>query len=169
MTEHDSIVVLGAQVRPDGTPSQTLKRRLLLALEVWRKTPVPIVCCGAKGRDEPETEACFMARFLAENGVPHAALLLEDASYDTIQNIRNAKILLQKSGLSKPLLPPGARVTVVTSDYHLPRAKTICRKEKLSLAGGRGSRSRLAYLPKSCAREILAWGKFILVYFLRYS
>ena len=34
MTEHDSIVVLGAQVRPDGTPSQTLKRRLLLALEV---------------------------------------------------------------------------------------------------------------------------------------
>ena len=161
MTEHDSFVVLGAQVRPDGTPSQTLKRRLLLALEVWRKTPVPIVCCGAKGRDEPETEACFMARFLAENGVPHAALLLEDASYDTIQNIRNAKILLQKSGLSKPLL--------ITSDYHLPRAKAICRKEKLSLAGGRGSRSRLAYLPKSCAREILAWGKFILVYFLRYS
>ena len=139
MTEHDSIVVLGAQVRPDGTPLQTLKRRLLLALEVWRKTPVPIVCCGAKGRDEPETEACFMARFLAENGVPHAALLLEDASYDTIQNIRNAKILLQKSGLSKPLL--------ITSDYHLPRAKAICRKEKLSLAGG----------------------KFILIYFLRYS
>ena len=46
MTEHDSIVVLGAQMRPDGTPSQTLKRRLLLALEVWRKTLVPIVCCG---------------------------------------------------------------------------------------------------------------------------
>lgn len=161
MTEYDSIVVLGAQVRPEGVPSQTLRRRLLLALETWRSHPAPIVCCGAQGGDEPEAEAEFMARFLAEQGVPRASLLIENKSRDTIENIRFARALLHENGLTRPLL--------ITSDYHLPRAKAICRREKLPLAGGAGSRSRMAYLPKSCARELLAWGKFVLVYWFRLS
>ena len=153
------LLILGAQVKPDGSPSVQLALRLETALAAYRASPCRIIACGAQGADEPRPEGEVMRDWLIARGAAPSDVLAETDSRRTRQNLQNAAALL----------PPGARVTVVTSDYHLPRAKTICRKEKLSLAGGRGSRSRLAYLPKSCAREILAWGKFILVYFLRYS
>lgn len=155
----DAIIVLGAQLRPDGTPSETLRRRLVLAFETWQKRPVPILCCGAKGRNEPEAEGAFMARYLVALGVPARQAIAEVESYDTVENIRNARALLRQMGLSRPFL--------ITSDYHLPRALAICKMEKLPPVGGAGSRSRLVYLPKNWGREVLAWGKFVLVYLFR--
>ena len=37
--EFDTIIVLGAQVKADGTPSVALERRLTAALEEYRKQP----------------------------------------------------------------------------------------------------------------------------------
>lgn len=155
-TDFDSILVLGAQLRPDGTPSETLRRRLVLALETWQRKPVPIISCGAQGHNEPECEGDFMSRWLMERGVPAHQAISENKSFDTIQNLRNAQKILKEMGLSKPF--------VITSDYHLPRAKAICLMEGLNTCGGAGSRSKIRYIPKNWGREVLAWGKFVLVY-----
>ena len=48
---YDAIIVLGAQVRPDGTPSIQLQWRLDAAAEAYRKHPCIIVVCGAQGSD----------------------------------------------------------------------------------------------------------------------
>ena len=45
--ESDVIIVLGAQVKPDGTPSVALERRLTLALETYKAQPQMIIVCGA--------------------------------------------------------------------------------------------------------------------------
>ena len=68
--DYDALIVLGAQVKPDGTPSVQLEWRLDCAVEVWQKKQVPIVVCGAKGKDEPEPEANAMKSYLMGKGVP---------------------------------------------------------------------------------------------------
>ena len=47
VAESDVIIVLGAQVKPDGTPSVALERRLTLALETYREQAQTIIVCGA--------------------------------------------------------------------------------------------------------------------------
>ena len=54
--DFDTIIVLGAQVKADGTPSVALERRLTAALEEYRKKPSMMIVCGAQGSDEPRAE-----------------------------------------------------------------------------------------------------------------
>ena len=51
--DYDAIIVLGAQVKQDGTPSVQLSWRLDRAAEVWEKKNVPVVVCGAQGKESP--------------------------------------------------------------------------------------------------------------------
>ena len=61
------------------------------------------------------------------------------------------------------LLPPGAQsITIVTSDYHLPRAMQLARDLGLS-ADGIGSPCKPEYWVKNHFREVLAWGKYFAV------
>jgi uncharacterized SAM-binding protein YcdF (DUF218 family) len=155
---YDAIVVLGAQVREDGTPSEALRRRMALALLRFRGHPVPIICCGARGVNEPEAEGAFMCRWLADKGVPPELLLPETESFDTMQNLRNAQRIMAARGLSRAL--------VVTSDYHVRRSLANCRRFGLS-AQGAGSPSLRQYWLKNHLREGLAWGKFVLAKFFK--
>ena len=62
--EFDTIIVLGAQVKADGTPSVALERRLTAALEEYRKQPRLMIVCGAQGSDEPRAEGDVMRDWL---------------------------------------------------------------------------------------------------------
>ena len=53
LESYDAIVVLGAQVKADGTPSVQLQLRMDTAYETWLKAPCMVVCCGGQGADEP--------------------------------------------------------------------------------------------------------------------
>lgn len=148
----DALIVLGAQVKKDGQLSLQLLGRLEAALSAYRERPRMIVVCGAQGKNEPEPEAVTMRRWLIENGVDEKDVLAETASYDTLQNLKNARLLL----------PEGVRkATIVTSDYHLPRALRIARDAGLT-ADGLGSATLPEYWLKNHAREVLAWGKYFL-------
>ena len=64
--DYDAIIVLGAQVKPDRTLSVQLTWRMDAAAEAYKKKNVPIVVCGARGPDEPCTEAEAMKEYLLE-------------------------------------------------------------------------------------------------------
>ena len=89
-----AIIVLGAQVKPDGTLSLQLQYRMELALEQYRAHPQVIVVCGAQGGNEPMTEAQAMHDYLVSNGVPEGDILMDDTSFNTRQNLANAQKLL---------------------------------------------------------------------------
>ncbi len=150
---YDVILVLGAQVRSDGAPSEALRRRLTLTLDRYSERPVPIICCGARGANEPEAEGDFMCRWLVDRGVPADRVFSENQSFDTQQNIRFAKRIMDENGFTSAL--------VVTSDYHVRRALAICRRYRVP-AEGAGSPSLPQYWVKNNFRELLAWGKFFL-------
>ena len=54
---YDAIIVLGAQVKRDGTPNVQLGWRLDAAYDAYAQKKVPVVVCGAQGKDEPVPEA----------------------------------------------------------------------------------------------------------------
>ena len=68
--ESDVIIVLGAQVKPDGTPSEALRRRLTAALEAYHEKRQTIIVCGAQGTNEPRAEGDVMRDWLMAQGVP---------------------------------------------------------------------------------------------------
>ncbi len=151
--DNDAIIVLGAQVYESGDLSPQLELRMEAALAEYRRHPVPVIVCGAQGKNEPCTEAEAMRGWLLEHGVPADRVAAETQSTDTRKNLANAA----------SLLPAGVKnVTVVTSDYHLPRALALARDLGYS-ADGLGSPCKPEFWVKNHFREVLAWGKYFAV------
>lgn len=152
----DAILILGARIRPDGTPTPALERRLDRALELYQAGYAPLVITtGARGNDEPMPEADAMRTYLLERGVPADAVLAENASYNTIESLENAKAMLDARGLSSAI--------IVTSDYHLWRALSMCRDIGLA-ATGAGSQNALTFpvAIRNILQETLSWVKYVL-------
>lgn len=154
---YDSIIVLGAQVKPEGEPSVQLRWRLDKALEKYNASPCVIVVCGAQGGNEPRPEADVMRELVIADGVPAADVYVDNTSMDTRQNMQNAKAILDGLGRSRPL--------IVTSDYHLPRALEIAADAGIVNPQGAGSlcRPEFEFWAQNHAREALAWVKYWLV------
>lgn len=148
--DSDAIIVLGAQVKEDGTPSVALERRLTAALESYQEKRQVIIVCGAQGANEPRAEGDVMRDWLIARGVPEEDVVAETASFNTRENLTYAKAIMEQRGLSQAL--------VVTSDYHVARALELCRQTGIS-ATGKGSPSKPEYFLKNHFREGLSWIK----------
>lgn len=149
--DSDAIIVLGAQVKPDGVPSVALERRLTAALSAYEKKPQLVIACGAQGGNEPRAEGDVMRDWLLARGVPPEHVVAETASFNTRENLAYAKAIMDSRGLQTAL--------VVTSDYHVPRALALCRQAGIA-ATGLGSPSKPEYFLKNHLREGLSWIKF---------
>ncbi|MEI3406597.1 MAG: YdcF family protein [Christensenellales bacterium] len=150
--DFDTIIVLGAQVKADGTPSVALERRLTAALEEYRKKPSMMIVCGAQGSDEPRAEGDVMRDWLVERGVNEKEVIAETGSFNTRQNLGYAQSFMDDQGLTQAL--------VVTSDYHVARALALCKEVGIT-ATGKGSPSKPKYFIKNHLREGLSWVKFM--------
>ena len=114
----DAIVVLGA-AQYDGRPSAIYKARLEHAVQLWRDQVAPLVVfTGGKEEGDRFTEGGSGARWAIERGVPSEAVLAEERSRTTYQNLAGAKRLLEGRD-------PDAgrhRIVVVSDPFHMFRA-----------------------------------------------
>ena len=152
----DCIIVLGARVRPDGTLSDSLRYRCESALAAWREELAPaLIVCGAQGGDEPMPEAIAMRDWLMAQGVPEEAILVEGASFNTEQNLDNARALMDERGWKSAI--------VVTSEYHLQRALWLARDAGIDACGiPAESPHPLPMRLKDRVREACGWGMYAL-------
>ncbi|MGN0773277.1 MAG: YdcF family protein [Candidatus Ventricola sp.] len=148
--DSDVIIVLGAQVKEDGTPSVALMRRLTAALESYLEKPQLIIACGAQGANEPRAEGDVMRDWLIDRGVRSEDVVAETASFNTRENLIYARAIMEHRGLAQAL--------VVSSDYHVARALELCRQVGIQ-ATGKGSPSKPEYFIKNHFREGLSWIK----------
>ena len=117
----DFIVVLGAQVQGDG-PSLTLKKRLDRTLEFLQANPdKTVIVSGGQGADEAHTEASVMAQYLLARGAQPAQVIEEDQASNTRENLLFSAALAEARGIDT------SRVLIVTSDFHMCRAKYIAK------------------------------------------
>lgn len=114
------IVIFGAAVRPDGTPSPTLRRRVEAAARFGAAFPDTLyIPTGAKGRFGPP-EASVMAQLLQELGVPSARIITEPTGTDTLSSVVAVSRLLRARDLD-------GTIYVATSAYHMPRCRLLMR------------------------------------------
>lgn len=152
----DALIVLGARIYADGSPSPALERRLNRALDLYQAGYAPlIITTGAQGDDEPMPEGDAMRRYLVERGVPEDAVLAEVESTSTMENLENAKAMLDARGLSSAV--------IVSSDYHLWRALSMAKDIGLE-ATGAGSQNALTLRVqvRNCLQETVSWMKYVL-------
>ena len=115
-----AVIVLGAGVNGE-TPSLTLRTRIDAAAAYLEEHPdVPVVLSGGQGPGEAITEAECMRRALVRRGVDESRLYPEERSTSTQENLRYSRAILEELGVDLT-----QRVAIVTSDYHLCRARLM--------------------------------------------
>ena len=82
-----------------------------------------------------------MEDYLLDKGLDRSRIIIEDKSTDTIENIVNASNYLEDN-----------KVLVISSNYHVFRARMICNKAGLE-ADGLGSKAPLLLIPNQLLFE----------------
>lgn len=126
----DAVIVLGAGLRPDGTPSTYLRRRVEAGAELYRAGVAATVILSGDAHDNADgaryDEPGSMRAWILDNdlGVPDGSMILDREGFNTTATCRRAHDLY------------GARTAVVvTQDYHLRRALYSCVEAGLDAVG----------------------------------
>ena len=135
----DYVILLGSDVSEKG-PSIDFMARIRAAQAYLKENPdTEVIVTGAKGSNEPVTEASAARDCLIEFGIEEKRILLEDQSYSTLQNLQNSRKLIEKKGKDID----DCNVVIVSSSFHLYRARYIAEQigfAKISCLGSHGLR-----------------------------
>ena len=149
---YDFIIIHGAGLLGGEKVTPLLKRRIDKAVEAYHNSKNPhikIIASGGQGVDEKISEAQAITNYLlTDTDVPRDAIVLEDQSRTTYENLLYSKKLGEKLVASPQFL-------FVTNDYHVFRTSTYARKLKMK-GDGLGCRTAGYYIPSAFIREYVA-------------
>lgn len=120
----DCILVLGAGLKPDGSPSDMLRDRLSFACDLWEEGVSDTVLVSGDRASESYDEVTAMKNYLLAHGVPEEAIVEDPMGYSTSESLKRAKDIFGYEN-----------VVVVTQRYHLYRALYIAQKTGLDAKG----------------------------------
>lgn len=137
---------------PNGTVTPLLAHRVERGVEMWRRNPgSKLLMSGGQGADEAQPESHAMRAYAESLGVPSEAILVEDKSTNTQENLRfSSQLLAEKDGGN------AGRILVVTDDYRVFRALLITRKLGIP-SDGVGAHVRLYFSLNTLVREWVAY------------
>ena len=107
----DAIVVLGALVHPDGSPSHILQDRLDCGAALYAAGAAPKIIVSGDNGTKTYNEVEAMKRYLVEQGIPSEDVFCDHAGFSTYESIYRAKHVFGCN-----------RIVVATQTYHLYRA-----------------------------------------------
>ena len=110
----DVILVLGAGVRPNGSPSNMLEDRLLTALRLYEAGICEKILVSGDHGSEYYDEVNVMKSYLIQKGIPSENVFMDHAGFSTYDSVYRAKAIF---GVKKPL--------IVTQEYHSFRSLMI--------------------------------------------
>ena len=152
------MVVLGAKVRPDG-PSVSLMDRIRAAAEYMKAHPdVIAIVSGGMGEDEPMPEAKCMYEELIKLGIGPDRIWMEDKATTTWENIRFALDLIEEKTGRRP-----EKIGILSSEYHMFRAKMFARDCGVEAVGIPARTSRLSQMVNHFLREAAGVWHYILL------
>lgn len=142
----DTIIVLGAKLIGD-QPSTMLRLRLDEAINLYNQGFAPtIIVSGAQGLDEIAAEATVMRHYLIANSIPAEKIYLEDKSYNTYQNLLNAKNIMHEQGFRHAI--------IVSNASHIRRSLVLAQQLGIEASGSAAPMADNTYLTvKQYARE----------------
>jgi vancomycin permeability regulator SanA len=144
----DCIMVLGAGIRDDETPTPMLQDRLDAGILLYKAGVAPkILLTGDNGTLE-HNEIHVMLNYVRNAGVPDEDIFCDHAGFSTYDSMYRARDIF---GVS--------RMIVVTQTYHEYRALYIAEQLGLEVVGAGADQETYAGQPLREVREILARDK----------
>ena len=146
---YDCIMVLGAAVRPDGSPSPMLQERLDKGIELYFAGVAPKIVMSGDNQSDRETynEVENMRRYAIAQGVPSEDIFCDHAGICTYDS---AYRLYHVFGVQ--------RAVVVSQEYHLYRALFDCASFGIKAVGVPADREeypvKLFYYAREAAARV---------------
>jgi uncharacterized SAM-binding protein YcdF (DUF218 family) len=135
----DTIIILGAAVWSGERAGPSLAARAQHAITLYHAGYAShLILSGGLGK-YPPSEAEMMRRILTAAGVPEAALVLEDGSHSTEENLANSKRIMNDRGWHNAL--------IVSDPFHLYRAELIAQDLGLEAYGSPAPNSPNSIIP----------------------
>ena len=156
--DFDYMLVLGAKVRQDG-PSVSLMDRIKATAAYMEEHPdVIAIVSGGQGPDEPMTEAQCMYEQLVKLGVDPDRIWLEEKATSTWENLHFTMNLIEEKTGQRP-----EKIGLLSSEYHLFRAKMFARACGVEAAGIPARTSRLSQMVNHFMREVAGVWHYIIL------
>jgi uncharacterized SAM-binding protein YcdF (DUF218 family) len=121
----DVIVVLGAQVLPDGQPGPDLRSRTEHAVSLYSAGLAPRLICAGGVQGDAASAAAVCKTLAVELGTPAESIFLADGSSNTEEDARQVAAVMFQHGWHTAVL--------VSHPLHLYRAKLFCEREGLTV------------------------------------
>jgi len=119
----DCAIVAGAAVRGD-QPSPIFQERLNHAVALYRDGYVKtLIVTGGYSANNALSDAAVARRYLLAQNVPDQAILVEDRSQVTRENLRYAKAIMALNQLNNAL--------IVSDPMHMKRIMLIAKDERI--------------------------------------
>ena len=147
----DYMIILGCQIKKDGTLTPLLKGRVDRAIEFRNEQlettgkDLIFVPSGGKGNDEVISEAEAMKKYLLEQGIKEKNILTENKSKNTYENIKFSNKLINNKKVN---------IGFSTTNYHVMRAGLIATEQGLKIEGI-GSKTKSYFWINASIREFI--------------
>ena len=120
----DCIVVLGAGLKADGTPSHMLEDRIKVGVQVLNSTGAEYILMSGDRSDEYYDEPAAMKRYAEDMDVDPSKILVDNSGFSTYESMTR---VIQEYGFDN--------VIVITQKYHLYRALYIANDAGIDAVG----------------------------------
>lgn len=107
----DCVIVLGCQVRSDGSPSHMLEDRLKRGVALYKLGAAPKLLMSGDHGTQYYNEVDAMKRYAVEADVPSEDVFMDHAGFSTYESMSRAIQVFEAD-----------KVIIVTQQYHLYRA-----------------------------------------------
>ncbi|XCP85015.1 ElyC/SanA/YdcF family protein [Roseburia hominis] len=148
LMDRDCILVLGAGVRDDGSPSPMLKDRLDTGIDLYLNESAPKLLMSGDHGHKDYNEVQTMKDLAMEAGIPSEDIFMDHAGFSTYDSLYRARDVFQAE-----------KIIIVSQEYHLYRALYIARALGLDAYGVPADTQRYAGQTVRDLREIAARDK----------
>ena len=141
----DCIIVLGAAVKPDGSPSLMLRDRLEKAVELYEAGVSDKIIVSGDHREDDYDEVNTMKQFLIAAGIPSEDIFMDHGGLSTYDTMYRAVNIF---GVEKAV--------VVTQKYHMYRSLYVAKSMGIDAYGVNAEEIDYNGQTKRDIREVLA-------------
>lgn len=121
---YDCVLILGAGLKSDGTPSHMLEDRIKTGISVFESVNADCILMSGDRSGEDYDEPGAMKKYAESLGIDADYILIDNSGFSTYESIVRAKEIY---GFDN--------VIVITQEYHLYRALYIAEKQEIDAVG----------------------------------
>ncbi len=118
--QYDTAIVLGYPSNADGSLSSIQKKRMDVAIRLFKKNKIKSILISGSNAHNKFIESRVMGSYAIKNKIPNNHIIFEETAKNTYENFKNAKKICDEKNYEK--------IIVITSPSHIRRASFFAKK-----------------------------------------